>query len=245
MAEISTVTFRTREGEIVPAVNVAQMRELDRICVDETGPNLYQMMEHAGRSLAELVLERVTGAVPVVVLAGPGGNGGGGICAARHLANRGLPVLLCLAQSGNLRGVTADQRAVFSATSGSEITPEQLDDTAPGIILDALLGYSLLGEPEPPYDRLIAWANESGAPIVALDLPSGLDPTTGEILGACIRATATLTLALPKTGLASAAGREHAGELHLADLGIPAEAYARLGIALPRVFGRGFRVRIV
>ena len=78
--------FRSAHDAVVPAVTAAQMREVDRVAVEETGPNLYQMMEHAGRSLALTALEMATDDGPIVVLAGTGGNGGGGLAAARHLA---------------------------------------------------------------------------------------------------------------------------------------------------------------
>jgi NAD(P)H-hydrate epimerase len=91
--------FSTHDGVSVPAVTAAEMRELDRIAIEETGPSLLQMMEHAGRSLAEVVLrmlESKSSSASVLVLAGTGGNGGGGICAARHLSERVADVSVCL-----------------------------------------------------------------------------------------------------------------------------------------------------
>ena len=91
----------------VPVVTTEQMRKVDRIAIDETGPNLFQMMENAGRNLALQVMETL-GAMwnraSITVLAGGGGNGGGGICAARHLANRGIDVKLCVAEPARLGG---------------------------------------------------------------------------------------------------------------------------------------------
>src|SRR5215813_10687352 len=101
---MSTV-FETDQGILVPAVTAEEMREVDRVAVEETGPNLYQMMENAGRNLATLALEILGGysnRCRILVLAGTGGNGGGGICAARHLANRGVPVVLSLAEAHRL-----------------------------------------------------------------------------------------------------------------------------------------------
>src|SRR5215470_6033667 len=108
----------TDAGIEIPVVTTEQMREIDRIAIDETGPNLFQMMENAGRNLALQVMEilgarRNTG--KVMVLAGGGGNGGGGICAARHLANRDVKVGLCLSAPNRLSSVVAFQRKVFSA----------------------------------------------------------------------------------------------------------------------------------
>lgn len=101
----NTMRFLTDTGIEVPAVTAEQMREVDRIANQETGPNLFQMMENAGRNLALLamaVLGEKWTASRIVVLARSGGNGGGGICAARHLANRGLDVRLCLAEPDHL-----------------------------------------------------------------------------------------------------------------------------------------------
>jgi len=97
-------------GVEVPAVDAAQMREVDRIATEETGPNLFQMMEDAGRSLARLVIDVLGDRrqdAEILVLSGGGGNGGGGICAARHLANRRARVMLCLADPSKLQGVSA------------------------------------------------------------------------------------------------------------------------------------------
>src|SRR5258708_38346465 len=92
-------TFVADNGVEIPAINAEQMRQVDRIAMEETGPNLLQMMENAGRNLASLSMQLLGGGYKdavVVVLAGPGGNGGGGICAARHLSNHGVDVALCL-----------------------------------------------------------------------------------------------------------------------------------------------------
>lgn len=220
--------FETACGIPVPAVTAEEMKEVDRIAIDETGPNLFQMMENAGRSLATLATEMLGGAwsrSEIVVVAGTGGNGGGGICAARHLANRGAAVTLCLAAPLRLSAVTDWQYAFYRSTGGRETTASNLP-ASPALIVDALIGYSLGGAPRGVFDAMIRWVNQSHARVLSLDVPSGLDATTGAAPGSAVRAAATLTLALPKVGLTS----EHAGELWLADLGIPAETYRRVGI---------------
>lgn len=231
--------FHTLDGIAVPAVTAAQMREVDRICVEETGPNLYQMMENAGHGLARLAMDKAGAgwrSARYLILAGAGGNGGGGICAARHLANRGLDVALCLAEPEKLSEVPASQRAIFSFAAGREIAPDQLDTLRPTLVLDALLGYSLCGAPRQPYAALIRWANQAGAPILSLDIPSGVDATSGQTPAAFVRPTWTLTLALPKTGLAHAA----CGQLFLADLGIPPAVYARIDLSYASPFDNSF-----
>ena len=233
--------FRTDRGIFVPAITTEQMREIDRIAIEETGPNLYQMMENAGRNLATVALEMVGDESlesRILVLAGTGGNGGGGICAARHLANRGIETVLCMAQPHGLSEVSKWQHQVFSSTPGKVLSAGDLARERFDLILDALIGYGLTGAPAGIYADLIAWANSTGTRILALDVPSGLDSTTGNTPGPAIRAEATVTLALPKTGLL--AGK--AGGLFLADIGIPLETYRRVGVAYFPPFGSRYIV---
>ena len=112
------------------------------------------------------------------------------------------------------------------------------------LIVDALLGFGLSGPPSGPAARLITAANAHPAPVLAVDLPSGLDARTGHPYDPCIRADATLTLALPKTGLLAPAARPVIGELAVADIGIPAEVYARIGVHVEPLFGERSIVRV-
>ncbi len=232
-------TFRTRDDNVVPAVTTEQMREIDRIAIEETGPNLFQMMENAGRSLAQLTMQLLGThwqKANIVVLAGGGGNGGGGICAARHLADHGGQVQLALATPDRLGDAAAWQRHVFRSTPGREALLQ--DVQSPAVILDAVIGYSLRASPTGAALTFIKWANEQKAPALSLDVPSGLDATTGETPGEFIRASTTLTLALPKTGLLP----EMTGELFLADIGIPRAVFEKLGLAVEGTFGSEFIV---
>jgi NAD(P)H-hydrate epimerase len=231
--------FVTDTGKEVPTVTAAQMREVDRIAIEETGPNLFQMMENAGSNLAAQALEALgeRWREALVVVLGPGGNGGGGICAARHLANHGVRVALCLSEPGRLGPVPALQYKIFRETNGIEVAADRVAGEQPDLILDALIGYSLTGPPRGTAAELIRWANGS-APILSLDVPSGLDATTGEAPGEVARARWTMTLALPKTGLLD----ERAGELVLADIGIPEGVYRRAAIRYRTPFDRRTRV---
>jgi NAD(P)H-hydrate epimerase len=238
---LSRVRFLTAGGLEVPPVTAAGMREIDRIAIEETGPNLFQMMENAGRNLA---LEAIEVLGPdwrerhVLVLAGGGGNGGGGICAARHLANRGARVTLVLAAPLAAGGVPAFQQHVYAGTPGRQIEADAVHKERSDLIVDALIGYGLTTAPRGIAADLITWANGTGAPILLLDVPSGVDATTGETPGVVIRPRWTMTLALPKTGLRP----EHAGQLVLADIGIPAEAFRRGGLVFVSPFGDRFRI---
>jgi NAD(P)H-hydrate epimerase len=138
-----------------------------------------------------------------------------------------MDVSLCLAAPEKLGEVPAWQHHVFKRTPGKEITAEDLPTLQVDLILDALIGYSLKGAPSGLFAELIEWANSTGAPILSLDVPSGMDSTTGEISGDFVQATTTMTLALPKTGLEP----ESTGQLVLADIGIPRETFRRLGLA--------------
>jgi NAD(P)H-hydrate epimerase len=234
--------FTTESGTFVPAVTTEQMREVDRVAVEDAGPNLYQMMENAGRNLALAAIEMLGASwrsAPVVALAGTGGNGGGGICAARHLANRGADVTVAVTAAEHLAPVTADQLDVYRGTPGRVESIRRLAGLEAALVIDAVIGYSLEGAPHGPAGEAIDWAGLQPAPILSLDVPSGVDATTGLAAGAFIRAATTLTLALPKTGLDAPA----AGRVVLADIGIPAEVYRLAGIDVPPgLFGARYRV---
>lgn len=116
---MTTQIFVTEAGLEVPAIRIDQMREVDRVAIEEVGPNLYQMMENAGRNLALTVLDRLGddwASTAIAVLAGTGGNGGGGICAARHLANRGADVTVVISDEERLNPVPEKQLAVHRGT---------------------------------------------------------------------------------------------------------------------------------
>jgi NAD(P)H-hydrate epimerase len=203
------------------------MREVDRVMVEDLHIELVQMMENAGRNLADLTVSRFSPAT-VVVLAGTGGNGGGGLVAARHLANRGATVRVVLARP-DLAAVPLHQLDIVRRM-GVDISDEP---RTADVVVDALIGYSLNGDPQGRAAELIAWANREVAPVLALDTPSGLNATTGEPGVPSVRADATLTLALPKVGLV---GSPHAGELYLADISVPPFVYGRFDIAVPPLF---------
>lgn len=229
----------------VPAVTTEQMREVDRLAVEVYGIQLIQMMEHAGRALA-IVARTMLGGDPrgrrVLVAAGRGNNGGGGIAAARHLANWGAAAGVLLEREDALTGVPHQQlRAAREA--GAEIVsgPTALGAVradAAHLILDALIGYSLRGAPRGWTAEMIPRINRSGIPVLALDVPSGLEATTGETFDPCVRASATLTLALPKRGLLTTQGRAAAGTLYLADIGLPPAIYRHIGLSVAPLFAR-------
>jgi NAD(P)H-hydrate epimerase len=221
----------------IPALTTEQMAEVDRLMIEEYGITLIQMMENAGRNLAEQA-RRMLGELSgrrVVVLCGKGNNGGGGMVAARHLSNRGAKVSAKLiGDPAGLKEIPANQwdiLQVMALTQADDPDPSQAD-----LILDAMIGYGLTGDPRGLVAEWIRRANAAGAPILALDAPSGLDTTSGTAGNPCIRATATLTLALPKTGLLTPSARPLVGQLLLADISVPPVLYCRLGLEVGPIF---------
>jgi len=228
--------MRTVSRSAVPALTTEQMRAVDRAMVEDLHIDLVQMMENAGRNLAELAITRFSPS-SATVLAGPGGNGGGGLVAARHLANRGCQVQAVLSEPDRLTPVPAHQADILARMG---VTIASRPATA-DLIIDALIGYSLRGDPAGAAAQLITWANGQAAPVLALDTPSGLDLTTGTAATPAVWAAATLTLALPKVGLLDA---PNVGELYLADISVPALVYHRMGIPVPGLFRQSSLLRI-
>jgi len=229
------------------------MSHVDRIMTLELGIDVLQLMELAGQAVAVWARERFLQGdardTRVWILAGSGGNGGDGMVAARLLHAWGAKAAVWLSHDPiTLRGAAAHQALSLAALGLPPVQP-MADDRplmlpAADLIIDGLLGFGLQGPPTGAAARLIAAANTHPAPILAIDLPSGLNGLTGEPYDPCIRAAATLTLALPKTGLFAVAARPFVGELAVADIGIPPAVYARLGVDVGTLFSERSIVRV-
>ncbi len=234
----------------VLALTAAQMTRVDRIMRENLGIALLQMMELAGRGLAALARTRFLGGDPrgrrVVVLAGSGGNGGGGLAAARRLHGWCATVEVWLTRDpDHLTAAAAHQLRILRALGLPIHAPEEDPALGPAdLVLDALVGYSLDGPSTGRVAALIQAVNAHAAPVLSLDLPSGLEATSGTVFDPYIRADATLALALPKTGLWAPGARGVSGELYLADIGVPEEVYARLGLHVGPIFAREEIVRV-
>jgi len=224
--------FERPDGSSVTAVTAAEMRSVDRVAVEEFGLALLQMMENAGRTLASQARSLTDGAV--TVLAGDGGNGGGGLCAARHLANRGVDVSVVLDRPpGELTGAAETQYETVSAMGVPIGTgPESVGASSPDVLVDALVGYGLSGPLRGPAADLVERVEAASTPVLSLDVPSGLDATTGDRPGVAVSPERVLTLALPKTGLAAVDA-----PVHLADISVPAGVYDDLDIPYDSPFG--------
>lgn len=227
----SSVDLRT-----VPSLTEDQMREVDRVMIEDLGIVLVQMMENAGRNLADLAIRRFSPAT-VTVLAGTGGNGGGGLVAARHLANRGVDVTVVPATARDRLGEVPRIQYEILDKMGVRFAADPPDAD---LLIDALIGYSLRGDPRGRTAELIRWAE--GGSVLSLDTPSGLNVTSGKAGNPCIAAAATMTLALPKAGLLTAS---QVGELYLADISVPPSVYTAMGLQIPPLFTADTIVRLV
>jgi NAD(P)H-hydrate epimerase len=218
-----------------PEIDAAGMAEVDLLMTETYGISPEQMMENAGRALALVARNRFLGGnaagQPVTVLAGAGGNGGGALAAARRLAAWGARVTVVLAQDPAAMTTVSGQQLSVLRKMG--VVPTASRHSAPALIVDGLIGYSLRGDPRGKALDLIGWANGTGGPVLSLDVPSGFDAQSGTLSHAVMQATATLTLALPKRGLHAAACRPAVGDLYLADISVPPALYERL--STPRV----------
>lgn len=228
-------------------VTVEQMREVDKLMVDEIGTSILMMMENASRNIAILCRRLLGGSVRskrIVIFCGKGNNGGDGLGAARHLINFGGEVTCILSEGKENLGENADTQfnvlenmgAGIIEFSNEQINPIQEKINSSDLIIDALLGYNLKGNPKEPIATLINLSNEARIPILAVDIPSGLDGNTGRPHFPTIKASTTITLALPKVGLVTEKAKEYVGELYVADLSVPKNVYDKLGINIPVLF---------
>ena len=147
--------------------------------------------------------------------------------AARRLHGYGAAVRVAVTAERERMSVVAGEQLSILEILGVPVLHRDLPFAASDIIIDGVIGYSLRGDPRGRPAELIQWANDSDAPVLALDAPSGLDTTTGTVHTPAIRATATMTLALPKEGLRAPGAQEIVGELYLADISVPPELYGR------------------
>lgn len=240
----------------VPSVDRDTMLAADHIATDRIGLGLLQMMENAGHQLADLTRLILGGSVSarrVVVLAGTGNNAGGGMVAARHLADWGADVCVLFARPVlRLRpGPCAQLEPMLAAGARAAVTGHDIagadlaaETQGADTVLDALIGYSLSGPPDAPYQRLMELAAHARGPVISLDIPSGIDASSGERPGRAVHADATLALALPKRGMTTGEGLRFSGVGYLADIGMPASIFAELGVPADGLFASGPLIRL-
>ncbi len=223
-----------------PVATRDEIRAFDRYAIETLGLPGIVLMENAGRQTAEAVRAMLAGrARPrVVILAGPGNNGGDGFVVARHLAMAGIRAeVALLAPREKIVGDTDTNLRVLEAL-GFQVrvlagkVEAMLGELRPllaeaDLLVDGLLGTGTRGEIREPYASAIGAVNDARRPVLAIDIPSGLDPDTGKPLGPTVRATKTVTMAAVKVGFRKPGAAEYTGEVVLADIGVPFTRPAR------------------
>ena len=211
----------------IPLYTAAQVRELDRIAIQDNAIPGYQLMCRAGRALADCVGRRWPAARQVCVLCGPGNNAGDGYVLARLLRESGLQAqVLFLSDPDSLRGDALRAAQDYLAGGGEAQAfagslPAQAD-----LLVDALLGTGLDRPVEGVYRSIIERLNQHKAPVLAADIPSGLHADSGRVLGVAVKAHTTVTFIGRKRGLYSGAGVHCAGHVEFDGLELPADMHA-------------------
>ncbi len=209
-------------------LSTAEMAEADRLTITGPVPGI-ALMENAGRAVAEIAARQKSPGCRVVVVAGPGNNGGDGFVAARLLAERGYRVRVLLA--GDASRLKGDAALATKAWRGP-ILPAPPDGlTGAGIVIDALFGAGLDRPVEGRARAMIEAVNEKASaerPIIAVDLPSGINGTSGAVMGVAVKAAATITFFRKKPAHLLLPGRLYCGEVFVADIGIPDSVLTRI-----------------
>ncbi len=220
-----------------PLVTVDEMRWCDETTISRIGIPALILMENAGKGVAQFIQERF-GSVDgrtIIVVCGKGNNAGDGFVAARHLHSDGAIVhVMLVALPNQLKGVAKSnfeilRRIAKKSSESLQLTRFNKKVCKPFLIVDALFGTGFVGRPTKPYSDAIEWINRQRVPVVSVDIPSGVNGTTGFAEGPAVRATATVTLGLQKTGLLCNDARDLVGEIHVIDIGIPQSVVERGG----------------
>ncbi|MFB0500189.1 MAG: NAD(P)H-hydrate epimerase [Candidatus Hadarchaeaceae archaeon] len=217
------------------AITAEEMAEIDEKAVELGIPRLL-LMENAGGAVARTIMEKFNHGLKIIVFAGTGNNGGDGFVAARHLANRGAKVNLFLI--GDPEGIRTEEARlnwsviqkmkrnikIYMISGPSDLKKAKSYQKHADVIVDAMLGTGLRGSLREPFSSVVRLINESGIPVVSVDAPTGLNPSTGEVHGLAVKATYTVTFHKMKRGFLEA--KEYTGTVTVADIGIPKEVEA-------------------
>jgi hydroxyethylthiazole kinase-like uncharacterized protein yjeF len=219
-------------------VTSEEMRAMDRMAIDRAGIPGLILMENAGISVAKAAEAMLceTGGRRVLVCCGKGNNGGDGMVAARHLVRKGIDVRMTVfADRDDVKGDALSQLYILEGLGlPVQFIPNRkgLKKLDPGdLIIDGLLGTGISGEITGFYADIIGVINLTGVPVLAIDLPSGLNSDTGLFSGACVQADRTVTFAELKPGLAFYPGKTLAGNVTVADIGIPESIVESVGVS--------------
>lgn len=210
-------------------ITAEEMKELDRRAIEDLGIPSLTLMENAGKSVAQEALS-LGNPSKTLVICGKGNNGGDGFVAARYLALKKLEVKVILIGKEeevkpdpkiNLYRLREHRVEVYECPDlkSFELIKEEMKKS--DLVIDALFGIGLRSDLKTPYYEIITYLNSLKKPILAVDVPSGLDATTGNVLGAAVKAEKTVTFAAMKKGLVEGEGSIYAGEVKVVDIGIP------------------------
>jgi NAD(P)H-hydrate epimerase len=221
----------------LPSLTSRQVREVDALAQERFGISVDWLMEAAGWQVARFCPEGTA------VVCGVGNNAGDGLAAARHLHRWGkLARVFCL-NAARLPSAAARELATLGRL-GITVSGELRLDGAQAVV-DAIFGTGVSRQPEGKFAAWIEAINAAQLPVIAVDVPSGLDADTGVAYAPSVQAQTTITLGLPKPGLFQADGPGLSGEVWVADIGVPLEAYAVVGVQVPAgLFANGDRVRL-
>jgi len=212
------------------AITASQAKGLDLKAQKDFGVPTLLLMENAGRAVSEEALKSIKDKkISVSIICGRGNNGGDGFCAARHLLVAGVKPHVFLA--GKIADVKNEARVNLDILIRLKQKIFEVNERnlrlikrkvlKRGLIIDALLGVGLRGEVSGVYRDLIALINSSSAQIISVDIPSGLDATSGKVLGCCVKAHKTITFVAKKKGMLKAGGPKHCGKVKVVDIGLP------------------------
>lgn len=224
----------------IPVITGEQMKEIDRLMVEKYGFHPLQQIENAGRSFARLsrfYLQNTVQEKRILILAGKGANGGSGLVAARYLSNWGAQVTL-LVESTTFTGTAEIQWQILQhlpiRIEPAEQAAVVVEKFQPEVVLDALLDSDR--QPGILVSKLIDEVNRHDFCVLSLGVPSGMDALTGQRFSPCIRAQATLALALPRYGLIQPESAAVVGDLFVADIGVPPVLFSEIGIQVGPIF---------
>ncbi|HEY8863042.1 MAG TPA: NAD(P)H-hydrate epimerase [Candidatus Dormibacteraeota bacterium] len=221
----------------LPALNSRQVKEVDALAQERFGISVDWLMEAAGWQVARFCPKHT------VVVCGVGNNAGDGLAAARHLHRWGKLAGVSCIDHARLQGAAAKELVALRRI-GVEVTSELRLEGAETVV-DAIFGTGLSRRPEGLFAAWIEAINSSQKQVIAIDVPSGLDADTGVSYAPTVQAHTTVTLGLPKPGLLAGDGPQLAGDVWVADIGVPFEAYAALGLQVPpHLFALEDRVRL-
>ena len=220
-----------------PSLTSGQVKEVDALAQERFGISVDWLMEAAGWQVARFCGQ------PAAVVCGVGNNAGDGLAAARHLHRWGKLASVCCVDAARLHGSAARELDALGRIAVD--VSNELDMRHAKVVVDAIFGTGLSRPPEGVFASWIEAINASGLPVIAVDLPSGLDADTGVAYAPTVKASVTITLGLPKPGLLQGDGPRLSGAVLVADIGVPFEAYAAVGVAVPPdLFAKGELVRL-